>query len=165
MKSFLGAILSCCLLPALSELRSDDMNPASGNVDWIGGYWLSCRDGAQTAEAWIGSGSGVLVGVTHGTESGAVTFEYMRIAPGTNGRLSFFGSPGGAPAVEFPSKRIGEQQALFENPAHDFPQRVEYSRAGDELIGRIEGTIDGKTERIEWRYRAAAFPSKCENAA
>ena len=40
---------------------------------------------------------------------------------------------------------------MFENPSHDFPQRVIYWREGSVLAARVEGQIDGRTEGEEWR--------------
>ena len=47
-------------------------------------------------------------------------------------------------------------EAVFENPAHDFPQRVIYKRDGDKLNARIEGTKDGKTRGIDFPYTRIA---------
>jgi hypothetical protein len=47
-------------------------------------------------------------------------------------------------------------EAVFENPDHDFPQRVIYRRCGVQLCGAIEGVADGKTISITWRYDRVA---------
>ena len=48
---------------------------------------------------------------------------------------------------------------MFENAAHDFPQRVGYRVAGgDSLLAWIEGTRDGQVRRIEFPYRRVACP-------
>jgi hypothetical protein len=158
-------IVAALMLTACSQGSSADapQRAAGGvdGVDWIAGYWLSCNEGTQTAEAWIGAGSGLVVGVNHSLGRGAPSFEYMRIGPHEGGRLAFFGSPGGAPAVTFAMTSLEGQTATFENPTHDFPQRVIYSRSGDELIGRIEGASGGETQSMEWRYRAAALGEEC----
>jgi hypothetical protein len=44
-------------------------------------------------------------------------------------------------------------QAVFENLAHDFPQRVIYRRCDADLCARIEGTVGGQVQGIDWRYR------------
>ena len=41
---------------------------------------------------------------------------------------------------------------MFENAAHDFPQRVLYWREGEFLKARIEGTLKGKERAQEWRF-------------
>jgi hypothetical protein len=41
----------------------------------------------------------------------------------------------------------------FSNPAHDFPQRIIYRRAGaDSLHARIEGTRNGQPRGVDYAY-------------
>jgi hypothetical protein len=54
-----------------------------------------------------------------------------------------------------------EQRAVFENPTHDFPQRIIYARDGDLMTARIEGAVDGRAEHMEWRFTRAAPDSRC----
>jgi hypothetical protein len=50
---------------------------------------------------------------------------------------------------------------VFENPKHDFPQKVGYQRDGaDTLLAWIEGTDKGQTRRIEFPYRRAMCQRK-----
>ncbi len=53
------------------------------------------------------------------------------------------------------------RRAVFENAENDFPQRVIYSRDGDVLTGRIEGTIDGQPQAMEWVYQPAELNARC----
>lgn len=49
--------------------------------------------------------------------------------------------------------------AVFENPNHDFPQRIIYRLVTvDSLVARIEGRIDGKERSSDFPYRRA----RCE---
>jgi hypothetical protein len=57
--------------------------------------------------------------------------------------------------VEFKLKESGDQRIVFENAAHDFPQRILYWRDGDELMARIEGTVKGKERSEAWRFTRA----------
>ena len=77
--------------------------------------------------------------------------EFLRIADTPEG-FSYYASPGGRPAVEFKVKELGDRRVVFENAAHDFPQRILYWRDGDKLVARIEGTIGGKGKSEEWRF-------------
>jgi len=74
--------------------------------------------------------------------------------------LAFIANPSGQAQATFPVKSLGEREVVFENPTHDFPQRVIYRlEAAGVLRARIEGTIDGKP-------RAEDFPMRrvrCEN--
>jgi len=141
-----------------TEMASD---ATLSGLDWLAGYWLECDGASQTAEAWVGAGSDLLVGVNHARSSRGASFEYMRIGPRADGRLAFFGSPGGAPAVAFALISLERQRAVFENPDHDFPQRIIYAREGDRLIGRVEGETGGQVRSLEWRYEAARFGEDC----
>jgi hypothetical protein len=47
---------------------------------------------------------------------------------------------------------------VFENPQHDFPQKIGYQRVSpDALLAWIEGTDKRETRRIE-SYRRATCP-------
>ncbi|MGE0046715.1 MAG: DUF6265 family protein [Hyphomonadaceae bacterium] len=130
--------------------------------DWLSGYWISCEGGRQASETWTGSGSGTLLGqgLTRRAD-GRVNFEMMRIAPGSAGGLSFYAMPDGAPVTEFRMIAHDARRVVFENPAHDFPQRVIYERRGRTLHARIEGVMDGAAQGMDWRYRRARFDSRC----
>jgi hypothetical protein len=55
--------------------------------------------------------------------------------------------------VDFTLKSLTGTEVVFENPAHDFPQRIIYRRTPDGLHARIEGTENGKA-------RSEDFPMK-----
>ena len=57
--------------------------------------------------------------------------------------------------AETPKAKL--DQAVFENPNHDFPRRVSYRLNADgSLTARIEGTRGGKPASKEWTWRRAA---------
>lgn len=132
--------------------------PAS-DLNWVAGYWLSCDNGREVAEYWSDARGGVLFGTTVNLNGERVASERTVFAT-INGRLSFVYEPTG-PNVVFPLVSLEGQRAVFENPENDFPQRVIYSRAGDVLTGRIEGTIDGQAQSMEWTYQAAELNTRC----
>lgn len=133
----------------------------SGAPDWLSGYWLSCAEGAETAENWIGAGRGVLLG-TNITRGRRIQFEFLRIAPNGDAVLTYYSMPNGrAPPTEFTLIRQEPRRVVFENAAHDFPQRIIYARDGSALHARIEGEIDGRAESMEWRFRRARADEAC----
>jgi hypothetical protein len=76
-----------------------------------------------------------------------------------DGRLVYQAHPSGQPAAEFPLKTFSDSIVVFEDPQHDFPQRVGYRRpVGDSLLAWIEGTANGQERRIEFRYRRVPCP-------
>lgn len=136
-------------------------SPAQSDADWLSGYWLSCENGGQVAENWIGAGSGTLLG-TNLTRGDRPAFEFLRIAAGSNGGFSYYSMPNGAsPATEFAMTTHEGQRAVFSNPTHDFPQRVIYERTGDQLHARIEGEINGEAQGMDWTFRRADTDAQC----
>jgi hypothetical protein len=131
------------------------------DVSWMAGYWLSCDGGREVSETWSDPRGGVMAGVTLTVgRSGRGSVEFTRIAV-VDGRLAFLAQPNGVPATVFPMIESAPGRAVFENPDHDFPQRVIYSREGDVLTGRIEGVFDGQPQSVSWTYRSAPLNSRC----
>ncbi|QGZ93279.1 DUF6265 family protein [Terricaulis silvestris] len=142
----------------LSACGVSAQGAASTSPDWISGYWLSCVDGRETAESWIGAGTGTLLGAN----SSGGGFEFLRIAANEDGGLSYYSMPNGAsPPTAFAMTSYADQRVVFENPQHDFPQRIVYERDGDVMVARIEGPMDGRTESMEWRFQRAEQDAHC----
>ena len=128
--------------------------------DWMSGYWLSCENGEQIAENWFGAGTGTLLG-TNLTQGEQTSFEFLRVTANERGGISYYSMPNGAPVTEFTMTSNENQRAVFENPAHDFPQRVIYRRDGNRLRARIEGDINGRLQSQEWAFSLSQPDQKC----
>ena len=62
--------------------------------------------------------------------------------------------PNGASPTVFAQEEQGEGWIRFANVEHDFPNRIEYRRAGESLKAYIAGPgRDGKELRIPFEYR------------
>ena len=95
-----------------------------------------------------------------------MAWEFIRVyARGTD--LVYAAQPHNQPAAEFMSERVSDSVVIFANPAHDYPQRIIYRRAGkDSLRARVEGTPGGRTPGA--RSRGSDFPyvrAACDSAA
>jgi hypothetical protein len=76
-------------------------------------------------------------------------------------------SPMGSPPTPFRLVEQGPSRVVFENLAHDFPQRILYwlDEAGA-LHARVEGTEKGIARHEEWRWRrAASLGDAADNSA
>lgn len=132
------------------------------DLSWLAGYWLSCEGGREVAETWSGPRAGVLLGASLTTGPGAESsWELSRIGATEGGRLAFFAQPSGQAATVFPLAASAPNRVVFENPSHDFPQRITYARSGATLTARIEGRLDGRPATMAWRYRSASLNSRC----
>jgi hypothetical protein len=147
MKRWAIAAAALFLIGAAPEAkRAEDLG-------WLAGTWVAEEaGGAWTEERWGKPRGGVMLGTSLAGEGGeAGWFEYMRIAAGKDGRLAFHASPGGAPASAFPLVASGKHEAVFENPAHDYPTRIVYRREGKVLSATISGP--GGAKARSWRFR------------
>ena len=84
--------------------------------------------------------------------SSTESFEFMRLVPaGKNTGL--YVQPNGVAPTVFAIANHGDGWVVFENPAHDFPNRIEYRRDGAGLRASIAGPgADGKTLEIPFNY-------------
>ncbi len=136
-------------LPAMTQ-------PADLNrLQWLAGCWASTTAEAGSGEAWMAPAGGSLLGVSRTVKGGrTVAHEFMQIRPLADGTLVFIAEPSGQRRTEFPLKGLGDNEVVFENPAHDFPQRVAYRfEAPDTLRARIEGLRNGQLRVIEFPMR------------
>lgn len=71
-----------------------------------------------------------------------------------DGVQSYIAQPGGKPPTAFKRTAGGETWARFENPDHDFPQRIEYRREGDRLHAEVAGRgKNGEEAVLGFDYR------------
>ena len=121
--------------------------------DWLAGYWSGRNGGTTMEEYWMPPSGGVMLGLHRDVFSnGRSFFEYLRIEQGPDG-LVYKASPAGRAAVSFPMIALEERRVVFENPDHDFPQRIIYEiDDGGALHARIEGVQNGKEAATEWTW-------------
>lgn len=123
-------------------------------LDWFAGHWCGGEASERVEEVWLPQAGGALLGMSRTVKDGrTASFEFMRIVfDGTTAQYRV--QPGGAPEVVFNQSDAGDGWIRFENPAHDFPTRIEYRRKGDALHAFIAGPgRDGKEMRIPYDYR------------
>ena len=149
MKIQLIIICICVLGVCANAQNSNDIR----GLGWIAGCWES-NDTAKrrtTAEHWMKPAGGLMLGVGRTVKNDrAVDFEFMRIEQ-KNENIFFIAKPkSNKDETPFKLIKLSAFEAVFENPDHDFPQRVIYKRAGKKLTGRIEGNKDGKVLAIDF---------------
>ena len=81
-----------------------------------------------------------------------IEFEHLRIFA-RDGRAVYHAEPSGQTPADFTAATVGDTLVTFENTQHDFPQRVIYRKRGaDSLLAWIEGTIGGRSRRVDFPY-------------
>ena len=127
--------------------------PSIKDVAWIAGCWELDRNGRHVTESWLPPEGGTMMGVSR-TVSGSrtVEWEFLIIREG-KAALEYVAKPSGQAEATFTASRASAGEVVFENAAHDFPQKIHYTRDGNTLMAAIEGPMNGQSRRIEFPYR------------
>ena len=153
---FFRALFSIATLLLIMPMRpaSAQLPSPVADLDWLSGAWGGEKDGVYAEEHWMTPLGGTLVGMHRDVRAGrAISFEFLRIEE-RNGRAVYLASPRGAPATPFTAVEQVPRRVVFENRAHDFPQRIIYWRDRDVLHARTEGLVGGTLESEEWQWHA-----------
>ncbi len=151
----LGLGLSAGLsLAAALPCRSNPKLGGCADLAWLEGSWSGAKNGVQMEEHWTSAAGDGLVGMHKDVKDGRmVSVEFFRIGPNSAGIPTYFASPNAAPPTPFAAIEFGAKRVVFENLAHDFPQRVLYWLGADgALHARIEGTLNGAMQSEEWSW-------------
>lgn len=121
----------------------------AASADWLEGCWRHLE--GDTIEVWSAPHAAMQFGYSISSRAGeVVAFEQLRIEPSSSG-LSYIASPAGGPPVPFGLVEYQAGLAVFENPEHDFPQRIAYQRDGTHLLATI-AKLDGSSA-VAFRMR------------
>jgi hypothetical protein len=140
--------------------QSAGARPATvAELGWMAGCWERVAGSRRIEEQWMAPRGGLMLGMSR-TMAGDTLREYEQVALfERDGRLVYAASPARQAPAEFSSIAVSDSAVIFENPTHDFPQRVIYRRGGaDSLIARVEGMRDGRLRGSDYPYRRARCP-------
>lgn len=154
-------IASLLVAAALAATPAATAAPAFASLDWLAGCWRRETPRRIVEETWMAPAAGLLLGAsrTVAVANGAlVEYEQVRIEA-RGDTLAYVAKPSRQPEATFTAIQWTDSLVLFENAAHDFPQRVGYRQvSADSVAAWIEGTVDGKARRVEFPYRRVACP-------
>lgn len=127
-------------------------------LTFMTGCWRGQFGGGQAGpgtieEYYSTPTSNMIIGVTRFVRGGrTVDFEFTRIMASDSG-VTLMPQPRGRPPTPFRMTSSDSMSAVWENPAHDFPQKISYRRIStDSIVAAIEGPGEGgRTQRMEWR--------------
>jgi len=143
-------ILAMMLTASVNGRQKTDID----RLDWMSGCWSSDDGKEHIDECWMKPAGQSMIGISRTIAGGRTVFtEYAQIRE-SNGELAYVVSLGlSAKPVSFKLIRSSDREAVFENPTHDFPQRIIYRReSAGSLFARIEGTEKGVNKAIDYHY-------------
>ena len=120
--------------------------------DWMAGGWEQRNGELWVDEYWTPPRGGLMSGASRtGKDAKLMFWEQSRIERKSDGTLSYFAMPKGAPATEFKQAKSGPRVIEFVNLQHDYPQRIRYWREGNAL--KAEVSLSDGTKAETWTYR------------
>ena len=126
------------------------------SLGWLTGDWVSRAEdgsGGVFEEHWTAPLGGTMIGMNRTARSGkTLFFEYLRIEARTDG-VYYVAYPKGGEGTSFFMTAEGENYVAFENPDHDYPQKIEYRREGETLYATISGHENGEQKSSSWQWR------------
>jgi hypothetical protein len=154
-RAFLAGIVVFVLLAPSRGVAEDPLAP----VSWLAGCWSFTANGRTVDEQWMRPAGGVMLGMSRAVREGrapTVEFVVLRV---DGGRLVYDARPEGQTRTLFPLAKSGADEVVFENPAHDFPQRVIYRRVGaDQIRARVEGRTSNGEQGFDYPFTRVACP-------
>jgi len=121
---------------------------------WLIGEWENNFDGGKMFESWILEGDSLMTGLSYTIDNGD-TVQYETVQLRQRGIDLFYiptvndqneGEP-----VEFKLTIFTDSKLVFENPTHDFPQKISYiNYSGDSLLAEISGIYEEEPAAIKF---------------
>lgn len=130
------------LPPALKGPNVQVATATVADISWLAGAWVGVVGGNDVEEEWRVPAGGAMIGSsrsTRGNPATMVEFEFLCIAQ-RHGGLVYTAMPNGGSATDFLLTKINSEGVTFENPDHDFPRAITYTKRPD---GGIDATISG----------------------
>jgi hypothetical protein len=144
---------AACVGPSGVADRVPDHDGPLAELAWMAGHWAGESDGIHMEEYWLAPRGGLMLGLHRDvTTKGGAFFEYLRIEQDEHETV-YHASPQGRRSTPFQLIESEGTRAVFENKAHDFPQRILYRLDEDgRLHARIEGEEKGVAKSMDWVY-------------
>ena len=128
------------------------------SLAWLAGCWSPEKGDPGSVEHWLSPAGGTMLGMSRTVKSGrTVEFEFMQLRENAEGKLVFIALPSGQKEATFVASAVGTDSVTFENPQHDFPQKIIYRlESSTRLIARIEGNRGGTLRGVDFPMRRVA---------
>ncbi|HEX2445849.1 MAG TPA: DUF6265 family protein [Vicinamibacterales bacterium] len=161
LAAVIGVVI-CMSAPAAQErpgrLCQPDARGAGGaktrgtidQMAWLSGVWIGAEGKTTIEERWTPPAGGSMLATSRTLGDGVMkAFEFLCIVE-RDGGLVYTAMPNGrSPATEFTLTKLDADGATFENPAHDFPKMIRYTRRD---AGTLEAVVSGSSGENAERF-------------
>ena len=160
MTRHLGRALAAVCLASVAATAADAPAVRVADFAFMAGCWQGTDAQSTTEESWMRPGGGTMMGTSRVLAGGKVVFsEFVEVAEKPSGLVMTVALGIGTPGVPVTRIAAGPDEVVFENPAHDFPQRIRYRRLSDtSVVARIEGVEKGLAKGEDYPFRKVTCP-------
>jgi hypothetical protein len=124
-------------------LKGPNVKVAPAMIDamsWLVGDWVGTVGGNNVEERWTAAAGGAMIGSSRSTRgTSMVEFEFLCIAQRAGG-LVYTAMPNGSGTTDFLSTKVSSDSITFENPEHDFPRSIVYTKNAE---GGVDVVVSG----------------------
>lgn len=161
------ALLGACAgsAPAPKQAAPEQLRAPADELSFILGQWRMLDGPATVEERWVRAPDGTLLGSGRVTVQGMLGFSETLSVVRQGDTLIYTAWPAGQDPVPFHRVTNAPNDVTFENPSHDFPQRIRYQRKDDTtLVATAEGQ-DEKGPKVETWTLTRVLPGAAPEAA
>jgi len=154
--------LICACLIWAGGATAQKKKTTVADLAWLAGCWDGSSAGREYLEQWMKPSGQTMLGMSRSVINGKTReYEFVQIRE-QDGGIFYVAKPSGQAEASFKLVKYENQEAVFENPQHDFPQRIIYKLEKDgSLTAAIEGMSKGQLKKIGFPMRRA----KCDDNA
>ncbi len=164
-KTILGWIAGSMVISACHDSKSPDKlssteqqsYPQMKNASWLLGSWVRISEQHSASETWIKENDSTYTAESYILANNDTIFYETAILEWRNNEMHLIVKPKGQNDDQAVSFRMTSKEGsplIFENPQHDFPTTIVYTRIGsDSLLAQISGISQGKNKTIDFPFR------------
>lgn len=121
-------------------------------LSWIVDRWIATDGESKSYEHWEKTSETLFTGGSETVKNGDTVFSEKLQIELIDGNIYYIADVSHNPApVKFKLTKLTDSEALFENPEHDFPQKISYKQVDGNLHASIEGPgKDKKWKKIDF---------------
>ncbi len=137
-----------------SAARASTAPDPLARVAWLQGCWRAESSARVIEENWTAPRGGAMIGISSTVRGDSLAEYELVFLRWAGGVLTYEAHPSRQAVTTFTAREQTDSTIVFADPTHDYPQEVGYRSVGsDSLIAWIDGQLNGKPRRVEFRYK------------
>lgn len=127
-------------------------------INWLIGQWEGIQGPGIYHEEWNKASESELKGKAYLIKKGEiVNTEILSIRENATGIFYIADVSHNPSPVSFKLTNLTDCSFIFENPEHDFPQKITYENKDNQfLYAAVEAVMNGKIKKIEYNLKRIA---------